>query len=274
MIPFETLNTGQKMPVLGLGTWLLTGQKCTQSVSQALELGYTHIDTAKAYENHREIASALENFDRKKIFITSKIWLTDLEPDAVGPACNQILKDLETDYLDLLLIHWPNKSVPVSETLGAMNDLAKQGKTKAIGVSNFTISHLKEALDSKAAKISVNQVEFHPLLYQKGLLEFCKSKGISVTAYCPLGRQGDLRHRAIKEIAERNERTAAQVCLRWLVQKGLVVIPKASSESHLEENMQIFDWELSNEDVEAIDSINRNKRVCNPTFADFNNGSE
>ncbi len=274
MIPAETLNTGQKMPVLGLGTWLLSGQKCTQAVSQALELGYTHIDTAQAYGNHREIACALENADRKKIFITSKIWMTDFKADVVGPACNQILKDLGTDYLDLLLMHWPNKKVPMHKTLGAMNELAKQGKTRAAGVSNFTIAHLREALDSKAAKISVNQVEFHPLLYQRELLEFCKGKGISVTAYCPLGRQGDLRHRTINAIAEKNERTAAQVCLRWLVQKGLVVIPKASSEPHLKENMQIFDWELSEEDIEAIDSINRNKRVCNPPFAEFNRGSE
>ena len=272
MIPSVKLNTGQKMPQLGLGTWQLEGEKCVSAVKTALELGYNHIDTAQVYENQREIARALQNVDRGKLFITSKLWFTDLKRESVQPACDQILQELEISYLDLLLIHWPQKTVPIAETLEAMNELVKQKKTRAIGVSNFTIAHLREALETKKARISVNQVEFHPLLYQKDLLEFCNQNKIVLTAYSPLGRSTIFKHRTIKSIAQEHGKTPAQVCLRWETQKNIVVIPKASSKPHLKENMQIFDWFLSKEDVQAIDSINRQKRVCNPPFAEFNRG--
>jgi len=273
MIPSIKLSQGNKMPLLGLGTWQLTGPKCTAAVQKAIELGYNHIDTAQVYTNQPEVGKGISSFERSKIFITSKIWNTDLAADAVPKACDRILQELNTDYVDLLLVHWPNRHTPVAETLGAMQKLVEAGKARSLGVSNFTIYHLKEALESNAAKISVNQVEFHPLLYQKELFEFCSQNSIAITAYSPLARQSALQHRAIKAVAESNGKTPAQACLRWMVQKGIVVIPKASSEAHIKENMGIFGWQLSPADEKAIDAINRNKRLINPPFAEFGRGA-
>ncbi len=269
MIPTIKLNSGQEMPLLGLGTWQLDGKKCFQAVKKALELGYPLIDTAPIYGNQKEVGRAISEFERKNIFLTSKIWYTDLAGKDVEKAVEKILEELNTNYVDLLLVHWPNKSIPMQETLEAMAELVKKGKAKSIGVSNFTISHLKEALVAKKALISVNQVEFHPLLFQKELLEFCQNNGIVLNAYSPLGRGTAIRNRIIKEIAKKYKKTEARVCLRWLVQKNIVAIPKASSEDRLKENMQLFDWQLQKEDEKQIDSIKRQKRMVRPAFAEF-----
>lgn len=268
MIPTKKLASGIAIPILGLGTWKLTGNTCVQAVQKALELGYTHIDTAQAYGNQPEIAEALADFDRKKLFITSKIWHSDLRSKSVEPACNRILEELQTNYVDLCLIHWPNRSVPIAETLEAMNNLVKQKKVRSIGVSNFTVAHLKEALQTNAI-ISANEVEFHPAFFQKELLDFCAQKKIAVIAYSPLGRSSLLNHPVLREIAKKNAKTVSQICLRWLLQKGLIVIPKASSETHLAENMRLFDWELSLEDEQRIDFLGEKNRLLNPGFAEF-----
>ncbi len=268
MIPAKKLASGIAIPVLGLGTWELAGKKCVETVQKALELGYSHIDTAQVYENQREIGRAIQGFDRKKLFIASKIWRSDLQSKSVEPACDRILEELETDYVDLLLIHWPNRSVPIAETLEAMNNLVKQKKVKSIGVSNFTVPHLKEALETNAI-ISANEVEFHPAFFQKELLGFCTQKKIAVIAYSPLGRGSLLSHPVLREIAKKNAKTVSQICLRWATQKGLIVIPKASSETHLAENTRLFDWELSGEDASAIDELGTNHRLVNPGFAEF-----
>lgn len=269
MVPVQKLASGHSIPVLGLGTWQLTGKKCAEAVQKALELGYTHIDTAQVYGNQPEIAKAIAGFDRKKLFITSKVWHSDLRSNSVEPACERILSELETPYVDLLLIHWPNRSVPIAETLEAMGNLVKQKKAKSIGVSNFTVPHLKEALETKAI-ISANEVEFHPAFFQKELLDFCNQKKIAVIAYSPLGRNSILNHPVLREIAKKNSKLVSQICLRWLLQKGLVVIPKASSETHLAENMRLFGWELSLEDEQRIDSLGEKNRLLNPGFAEFN----
>ena len=259
-IPHIKLESGSSVPQLGLGTWKLTGNDCTAAVETALKLGYTHIDTAEHYGNHVEIAEAIGGFDRSKLFITSKVWLTDLRRGDVLKACDRALKELCTDYLDLYLIHWPNPSVPLAESLGAMSELYRTGKIKSIGVSNFTIRHLEEALGA-GVPISMNQVEFHPGLYQKELLDFCKERNIFVTAYSPLGRGGLIGDKTITSIAGKNGKTPAQVCLMWLVQKGMVVIPKAASEAHLKENMCIFGWKLGDADMNSIDAMGSNNRI-------------
>jgi diketogulonate reductase-like aldo/keto reductase len=256
------------MPVLGLGTWELTGNTCYNAVKIALKLGYTHIDTAEIYGNQSEIGNAISNFNRNNLFITSKVWYDNLHYNDVLIACEKTLEDLGIDYLDLYLIHWPNRNIPMRETFDALKELYDKGKVKSIGVSNFTIRHLKEALKISNL-ISVNQVEFHPFLYQKELLFFCEKHNIKIIAYSPLARTEVFSDKTIKTIANKYNKTPAQISLRWLLQKGIVVIPKASSKKHLKENLNVFDFEVSNEDMRKIDSIKTQKRLVNPDFTEF-----
>jgi 2,5-diketo-D-gluconate reductase B len=251
------LQSGYEMPVVGLGTWELTGKLCIQAVREALELGYRHIDTAYIYGNQREIAEAIQGspVERSEIFITSKVWKDSLSHDKVMKQADKILDQLGTEYVDLLLVHWPSEEgVPLEETLSAFEKLADGGKTRSIGVSNFMVHHLEEALDVAKLPISNNQIKFNPGQRQEDVLEFCTEHDISVTAYSPLERGGVSGRRGpIGEIASSRGKSPAQIALRWLLQKGMVVIPKASSRSHLQENMEILDWELSREELGAID---------------------
>jgi diketogulonate reductase-like aldo/keto reductase len=249
------MKDGNIIPALGLGTWKLVGTECSRVIRMAIKLGYKHIDTAEIYGNQREIGEALRDFDRSKVFLTSKVWKDHMHFNDVIKACNRTLEDLKSDYLDLYLIHWPNEEVSVAETFRAFEKLLRDRKIKSVGVSNFTIAHLKDALRVAKIPITVNQVEFHPYNYQRELLDFCKDNNIVLTAYSPLGEGELLREKTIKEIADKYNRTPAQICIRWSLQKGIVVIPKASSEDHLNENLDIFDWAISEEDVKRLDSL-------------------
>ncbi len=268
-IPRIKLKSGNSIPVLGLGTWQLTGSKGADSVRKALELGYNHIDTAEVYDNHREVGRSIVGFDRSELWITSKVWRDVLRHDDLHKACDKALSALGIDYMDLYLIHWPNPEIAMAETLKALKELQDMDKIRSIGVSNFTIRHLKEAFET-GVPISVNQVEFHPHLYQKELLDFCKQNNIIITAYSPLGTGAILKDETIAQIAEKTSRTPAQVALKWLLGKGLVVIPKASSEEHLKQNLSVFDWELSGQDIKAIDSIGVKHRI----YDEFDNFDE
>lgn len=263
------MKSGHAMPQLGLGTWQLTGRTCNEAVKKALELGYNHIDTAEIYGNQKEISMAISGVNRNKLFITSKVWRDNLSYDDALESAERTLKELGISYLDLLLIHWPNRDIPIKETMNALNDLAKEGKAKSIGVSNFTIRHLQEALKVSQVPISVNQVEFHPYLYQRDLLEFCRKNGIILTAYSPLGQGHVLGDKTIKEIAEKNRITQTQVCISWILQKGAVAIPKASSEPHLKENLAAIEVKLPDDDIRELDSLAATKRIVNPGFAEF-----
>jgi len=265
MNTFE-LSSGDEIPAIGLGTWQLEGEKCRRVVKQAIKVGYRHIDTAEIYGNQKFIGQAIKG-KKEEVFITSKVWFENLHFDDVLNACENSLKELKTDYINLYLIHWPNRSVNIKETMLAMKRLLNDGLIKNVGVSNFTINHLKDALKT-GIKIVANQVEFHPYLYQKELLDFCKRNKILVIAYSPLGRGNLLKDERIVEIAEKHDKTAAQVCLRWLYEKGVASIPKASSAKRLKENIEIFDFKLE-KDVEKIDRLNRNFRFVNPDFSDF-----
>jgi len=258
------------IPVLGFGTWQLEGDMCKKAVETALDIGYRHIDTAKAYGNHKQIGQVLQKsaIKRNDIFLTSKVWITDMKRSDLLDAFKTVLEDLQTDYLDLYLIHWPIRDVPFSETLTALNELKKSGKIKAIGVSNFNIHHLQDAL-SCGVEIINNQVEFHPSLYQKDLKEFCDKNNIVLTAYSPVGRGQDLKLPVIEKLSKKYGRTPSQIILNWIISKNIVAIPKASSFDHIKQNFETLQFTLKPEDLKLIDTLNTNNRLVNPSFSDF-----
>jgi 2,5-diketo-D-gluconate reductase B len=261
---------GSTIPLLGLGTWQLTGEICYQATKAALEIGYRHIDTAHAYGNHAEIGRAIKDsgLDRSELFITSKLWRNEMSGEDVRPTLVRALDELQTDYLDLYIIHWPSHMMPMKPTLTALANLKKEELIKNFGVSNYTINHLKDALEI-TQEIAANQVEFHPSLNQKELLDFCTSHNIKLTAYSPIGHGNDLDIPLIIELTEKYDKTAAQICINWCLQKGLVAIPKASSKARLQENFDTQLFALSSEDVGLIDKLDLNNRYINPDFAEF-----
>ena len=268
----KRLPSGEKIPVLGLGTWKLTGKTCAGAVKTALRLGYSHIDTAWVYGNQNEIGKALQEYgaDRKKLFITSKVWQEHLHfADALN-SIDETLSQLQTDYVDLLLVHWPNRSVPMEETFRAFKKIVDAGKAKSVGVSNFTERHLREAISVSEVPVSVNQVEFHPRLFQESLLGFCNENKIALTAYSPVGRGTLSNEPILKKIGKAHSASVAQVSLAWLMSKGIVVIPKASSETHLKENLEAVSLKLSKQELSGIDSLGSGHRLVNPGFAEFN----
>lgn len=265
------LKSGFSIPSLGFGTWELTGGSCYDAVLSALRAGYTHIDTAVMYENETAVGNAIEKsgIDRKNLFITTKIWFSHLHHADVIKSCRRSLEQLECDYLDLLLIHWPNRSVPIRETFGAFEELVEHKKVRSIGVSNFTIHHLEEALKVTQIPISVNQVEFHPYLYQREQLDFCTKNGIVITAYSPLARGKVLQDETIKKIAFKRGIIPAQIVLAWILSKSCAAIPKASSEDHIKSNITAADICLNDDEIREIDQINVNIRTINPGWAEF-----
>jgi diketogulonate reductase-like aldo/keto reductase len=263
---YATLPLGDKMPMLGLGTWTLKGQEAYDAVQAAIEAGYTHIDTAEAYGNHKQIGSALQDLkvDRGELFVTSKVWRENLRYDDCLAACDESLRDLQMDYLDLFLIHWPNESIPMEETFRALTELQEQGKIRNVGVSNFTIDHLQEAKEITDTAIATDQVEYHPWMNQNGLLNYCKRHDIAITAYSPLARGKVLNDDHLQELAERAEMSVAQMALTWLLEKGMVVIPRSSSEEHLRQNLRIFDLSLPDKVVEELEAVDKEQREVEP----------
>ena len=266
-----SLKSGDQMPVLGLGTWQLTGQECINAIPVAVEIGYRHIDTADAYKNHKDVAQGLKKagIAREKLFITSKLFLRDMEPENVLKTGPRMLSELGIDYLDLLLIHWPLKEVPFEETLGAMAELQKKDLIKNIGVSNFTIKHLKEVEANSNVEITNNQIECHPYIYQEELINYCQERDIIITAYSPLARGDIFEDADIKKMSDKYDYSPACLVLKWLVDKGLVVIPKASSREHIKDNFKILEIELPAEVREMLDKKHENRRLVEPGFADF-----
>lgn len=271
MIPTKQLSSGA-IPLLGLGTWKLTGDKCTIAVADALEMGYTHIDTAMIYGNESEVGKAINHLPREDLWITSKVWKDDLSYEGILAACNNSLNKLQTNYLDLYLIHWPSRGEDMQPIFKAFKELLDQGKIKAMGVSNFNVRDLQEVLPiakEQGVPIVTNQVEFHPGLFQKELLHFCHDNQIALTAYSPLGRAQLLDNPLIVEIANLHNKTPAQVCLKWIIQKDIIAIPKASSKEHLDENMNVFDFMLSTHEMEQLDELGNTQRTVSPDWHDF-----
>jgi 2,5-diketo-D-gluconate reductase B len=254
MVPNIALNNGVKIPILGLGTWELTGKKCEEAVKAAIHMGYRHIDTADYYKNHKNIGTAIRGFDRKELFITTKVMPPKLGYDDVLEAFERFLKELGTDYADLLLIHWRG-NVALEETFRAFEKLQDENKIRAAGVSNFAIEDIDDAKNATNIPITMNQIEFYPGMYPKEVLDYCRTEKITVTAYSPLGRGRVLSNHALTQIAEKYRRTPAQITLRWIIEKNVVVIPKASSSEHLRENLSIFDFKLEKDDARKLDEL-------------------
>lgn len=258
-----TLHNGVKMPWFGLGVFKVQeGSEVVESVKSALRNGYKSIDTAAVYKNEEGVGQALKEagVPREELFITTKVWNSDQGYESTLQAFETSMEKLGLDYLDLYLIHWPVAG-KYKETWKALEKLYKDGRVRAIGVSNFHVHHLKDLMADAEIKPMVNQVEYHPHLAQNELLEFCKAEGIQMEAWSPL-KQGELLSEpAIVEIAEKHKKSPAQVILRWDLQNEVVTIPKSIKEHRIIENADIFDFELSAEDMERLNSLNKNERV-------------
>lgn len=265
----ETIEVrGVEVPRIGFGTWMVEGDAAREGVLDALEIGYRQIDTARAYENEEEVGKGLEEsrVPREQIFLTTKIFPGDFEPDALKAATEGSLRNLRTDYLDLLLLHWPDPGVPLERTLSAMNELREAGRIRQLGVSNFPADLLEEAL--KHAPVFADQVEYHPFLAQDRLLGLARENDVLLTAYSPLAHGRVPADPTLTEIGERHGKSAGQVALRWLLdQPGVSPIPKASSHERRVENFEVFDFQLTPDDHERIAALPKDGREVDPDFA-------
>lgn len=272
---YNMRTAGQaNIPVLGLGTWQSTGQDCIDVVKKALEMGYEHIDTAQAYDNEKEVGQGIKQSGvaRDKFFLTTKIFPDDMkfQPEKLVAAAKRSLENLDTDYVDLLLLHWPDDRVPLSETIPALCELQKQGLTKHIGVSNFNIANIIEAKKHADVPIVVNQVEFHPFIKQHTLQTFLNNHHILLEAYSPLARGDVFDNETIKEIAEAHNVTPAQISLAWILSdKHRIAIPKTSNPDHLQGNLDAIDVVLSAEELEKIGNLARadGRKIKHPDYS-------
>ncbi len=247
---------GFRIPLVGLGTWALRGQDCARLVEQAIRIGYRHIDTAQMYDNEAEVGEGVRASGlREEVMVTTKVQPTLLSPPDLERSVKQSLARLRLDHIDLLLIHWPNPRVPLSETLGAMAKMKEEGYTRAIGVSNFTVALLDEANKVSPEPLVCDQVECHPFLNQDKVVAACRKHGMALVAYSPIARGGAKGNAVLEKIGKAHGKTAAQVSLRYLVQQGISVIPRTSKRDRLEENFAVFDFELSDAEMREIHGL-------------------
>ena len=256
---------GEDVPALGLGTWQITGDDCREAVADALDIGYRLIDTAQGYENEAEVGRALaeSGVDRDDLFLATKVWPENLAPQDLPRSVDRSLDKLQTDYVDLLYIHWPAGGFEMNGTMEALANEKEEGRARHLGVSNFTPDLLEAALDR--APLFALQVEYHPFLGQRELLRLCRQHDLLFTAYSPLARGRVLDEDLLETIGEAHGKGPAQVALRWQVQQERVsAIPKASSAEHRRSNFDIFDFELSAEEMDAIFELERGERILHP----------
>ncbi|WP_423798459.1 aldo/keto reductase [Neobacillus sp. SAB-20_R2A] len=262
-----TLNNGVQMPWFGIGVFKVEeGPELVEAVKTAIKHGYRSIDTAAIYGNEEGVGQGIREgmkeagISREELFVTSKVWNADLGYDSTIAAYEKSLNKLGLEYLDLFLIHWPVEG-KYKESWKALETLYKEGRVKAIGVSNFQIHHLENLIKDAEVIPMVNQVEFHPRLTQKELQAFCMEHGIQLEAWSPLMQGQLLDNQVLQEIADKYNKSVAQVILRWDIQNGVVTIPKSTKEHRIVENASIFDFELTEEDMKRIDGLNQNHRV-------------
>jgi diketogulonate reductase-like aldo/keto reductase len=259
---------GTDVPKIGLGTWQLTGPDCVAGVAEALRAGYRHVDTARAYENEREVGEGLRQsgVPREDVWITSKLWTSSFTRDRALRATEKSLEALGIETLDLYLLHWHNPDVPLGETLGALRELQDDGRIRHIGVSNFTVALLEEA--RQHATIFANQVEYHPYLGQDALLAQAREHDVLLEAYSPFAHGRLHGDPVLTEIGAAYGKTAGQVALRWLLdQPGVCALPKATAPERIRQNLDVFDFALSPEETGRIDALERGERTANPPWA-------
>ncbi len=245
---------GVKIPLVGLGTWDLRGRTCARVVEQALRLGYRHIDTAEMYDNEREVGEGVHaaGVKRNDIFVTTKIWPSHFAPREFERAARDCLVRPRLSEVDLLLLHWPNPQIPLAETFGALCKVKRDGLTRHIGVSNFTVALIEEALKISSEPLVCDQIECHPFLDQSKVMTACREHGMAVVAYSPIARGNIRNDKVLARIGAAHKKSAVQVCLRFLVQQNIVVIPRTSKIERLSENAAIFDFKLSKAEMNEI----------------------
>jgi 2,5-diketo-D-gluconate reductase B len=245
---------GARIPAIGLGTWELRGRTCARLVEQAIKLGYRHIDTAQIYENEREVGEGLRasGARRDDVFVTTKVWTTHFAPNELERSAKESLAKLHLSEVDLLLLHWPNPRVPLQETLGALARVKKLGLARHIGVSNFTVALIEEAVAACSEPLVCDQVEYHPYLDQTKVLDACGRHGMALVAYSPIAKGRIKGDELLGRIGGKYRKTAAQIGLRWLVQQNVIAIPRTSRIERLSENIEIFDFELSADEMRRI----------------------
>jgi diketogulonate reductase-like aldo/keto reductase len=264
------LNNGVEIPLIGLGTYKMHGYELEKALETALEFGYRHIDTAALYGNEEEIGNVLQNtgVKREDLFITTKVWNDDQGFDNTMRAIDLSLDKLQTDFVDLYLVHWP---IPEKRayTWEAMIQIYDDRKARSIGVSNYTAAHIDELMKKSPITPVVNQIEITPFLYQKKLADKCESYDIKIQAHSPLIRGTRLNNHKLKEIAKKYNKSTAQILIRWSLEKGFIVLPKSSNPERIEENIDVFNFELSSDDIINIDSLDSNMRISwDPTELD------
>jgi 2,5-diketo-D-gluconate reductase B len=245
---------GARIPTVGLGTWDLRGRTCARIVEQALQLGYRHIDTAEMYENEREVGEGLRasGIKRSEVFITTKIWPTHFASSDFEHYTKECLKRLRLSEVDLLLMHWPNPRIPLAETIGALCKMKQAGFTQHIGISNFTVPLISEALALATEPLVTDQIQWHPYLDQSEIAAACRAHGLAVTAYSPIARGQVSRDKVLSSIGARHNKSASQVSLRFLIQEAAIVIPRTSKVERLKENLAIFDFALTEAEMTEI----------------------
>lgn len=248
---------GARIPAIGLGTWRLAGAEGQEAIETALACGYRALDTAARYENEVEVGAALRASGAKDVFVTTKVWHDKLTRDDFLASTEASLGRLKLDCVDLLLVHWPNPSVPLSETIGALCEAKARGLTKHVGVANFPVALLDEAVRLSSEPIVANQCEYHPWLAQGKLLAACRRLGVAFTSYSPLGRGELMADPAIGRIAALHGRTPAQIVLRWHLQQGVVAIPRSGSAKHIAQNLDVLGFELSDKDMATLSALAR-----------------
>src|SRR5262249_24806726 len=267
---------GFKIPIVGLGTWALRGRDCARLTEQAIRIGYRHIDTAQMYDNEREVGDGVRASGlRAEVMVTTKVQPTMLAPQDLERSVKESLTRLRVDVIDLLLIHWPNPRVPLAETLGAMAKMKREGYTRHIGVSNFTVALLDEANRISSEPLICDQIECHPFLNQDKVIGTCRRHGMAVVAYSPIARGSAPGNKVLEKIGKGHGKSAAQICLRWLVQQGIIVIPRTSRVERLKENFGIFDFELSDAEMREIRGLaHRGGRVFGRSWSHSWDGRE
>lgn len=253
------LNNGIYIPSIGFGTSLVTGQKCINTIKNAIEVGYRHIDTASAYKNEKEIGQAIKEsgIKREELFITSKVWKDSMGYENTIKSFYNSLNDLNLEYIDLYLIHWPknnDKEINI-KTWKALEKIYKDGKAKAIGVSNFLKKHMEIIFETADILPAVNQIEFHPGLIRKEIIEFCKINNITIEAWAPLGKGKMLTNETLNKIAQKYNKSVAQICLKWCLQNEIIPLPKSENKERMKQNLELYDFEISKNDMNKINNM-------------------